>query len=203
VTRDGAVAGLLLAAGGGRRFGGAKALAELDGRLLVERGMDLLRGGGCSPLVVVLGAQADDVTAVADLDGAQVVINPHWQEGMGSSLRIGFDTLIPGPAAAVVIALVDQPLLGPAAVRRVRQAWAAGAAAAVATYEDRPGHPVLLDRALWSQARAQAGGDVGARTLLRGHPELVTQVACDDTGDPFDVDTQAAMEQARAALARR
>jgi nicotine blue oxidoreductase len=47
------------------------------------------------------------------------------------------------------------------------------------------------------------GGDAGARTLLRGHPELVTRVACDDVGDPFDVDTPAAMEQARAALARR
>jgi CTP:molybdopterin cytidylyltransferase MocA len=203
VTPAGRVGGLLLAAGGGRRFGGAKALAMLEGRLLVERGVALLRAGGCTPLVVVLGAEAADVIAAADLEGADVVVNPHWAQGLGSSLRAGLEALEGTPAGAVIIALVDQPLIDPVAVRRLSEAWAAGAVAAVATYGGRPRNPVLLDRALWAPARAQTGGDVGARTLLRGHPELVTRVACDDAGDPFDVDTPSALEAVRAQLARR
>ena len=60
------VAGLLLAAGGGRRYGMPKALVELDGRLFVESSAAVLRDGGCAPVIVVLGARADEVRAKAD-----------------------------------------------------------------------------------------------------------------------------------------
>ena len=180
-------AGLLLAAGAGRRFGGPKALVDYRGELLVHRGRRLLAEGGCDPVVIVLGAQAEQVMATADLDDCVLAID--WESGMGASLRAGLGALAQRTAAACVVALADQPLIGPGAVVRLREAHAAGAVAAVATYAGRPRNPVLLDRSIWDDVAAAAVGDNGARPWLRSHPELVTEVPCDGTGSPFDVDT--------------
>lgn len=186
--RLGTVAGILLAAGSGSRLGRPKALVRLGGSLLVERGHALLSSAGCEPVVVVLGAAAEEVRAVADLDGAQVLVNPYWATGMGSSLRVALAALSPSVPAAVV-ALADQPLVGPAAVRRLVAAWRNGAVAAVATYGGAPRNPVLLDRRTWPEVSRTAVGDVGARSFLRDHVDLVRRVACDDTGFPDDLDT--------------
>jgi CTP:molybdopterin cytidylyltransferase MocA len=183
------VAGLVLAAGEGRRFGGPKALVRLDGELLVERAARVLREGGCDPVLVVLGAAADDVRAGAHLSGGEVVVAAGWREGMGASLRAGLAALEPRPAQAVVVALADQPRVGAEAVRRLRAAWAGSARAAVATYSGQPRNPVLLDRSTWAGVAAAAVGDVGARGWLAAHPGDVVTVACDDTGSPADVDT--------------
>lgn len=184
------VAGVLLAAGAGRRFGGPKALAGFRGEPLVDRGARLLTAAGCDPVLVVLGARAGLVRERASLAGARVVVNPHWASGMGSSLAAGLDAVPPRPGAAVV-ALADQPLVTPEAVRRLVAAWRAGAVAAVATYGGRPRNPVLLDRSVWGQARRRAVGDTGARAFLRARPDLVTAVDCDGAGSPDDVDTVA------------
>ncbi|MEU1394613.1 nucleotidyltransferase family protein [Micromonospora zamorensis] len=187
-------AGLLLAAGAGRRYGRPKALVELDGVPLVRRGITLLRDGGCTPVHVVLGAGADDVP---DLPGAVPVRHDGWPEGLGSSLRRGLASL-PADVPAAVVVLVDQPLLSPVAVRRVRAAYAGGALVAVATYAGRPGHPVLLTRETWPLLDRYAVGDRGARDLLRDRPDLVVEVPCDDVGAPLDVDTPADLLRLRA-----
>lgn len=186
------VAGLVLAAGAGSRYGGPKALVRLDGELLVERAVRLLREGGCDQVLIVLGAQAARIreqAALPDVD-VDVVVAEHWSTGMGASLRAGLAALPAGPQACVV-ALVDQPLVGSVAVARLREAWIGGAVAAVATYGGKPRNPVLLDRAIWADVAALAEGDAGARTWLRAHPDRVTAVACDDTGSPYDIDTPA------------
>ncbi|MEU7799870.1 nucleotidyltransferase family protein [Micromonospora arborensis] len=180
-------AGLVLAAGAGRRYGRPKALVELDGEPLARRGIRLLSDGGCTPVHVVIGAGADEVP---DLPGAVPVRHDRWPEGLGSSLRRGLASL-PADVPAAVVVLVDQPLLSPVAVRRVRGAYAGGAIIAVATYAGRPGHPVLLAREIWPLLDGYAVGDRGARDLLRDRPDLVVQVPCDDVGSPVDVDTPA------------
>jgi nicotine blue oxidoreductase len=183
---DRGIAGLLLAAGAGRRYGMPKALVTVDGRLLVERGLATLRGAGCDPVVVVLGAAAPEVRAAADLDGATVVDNPGWDTGMGSSLRTGLST-VDGLASAVIVLLVDTPGVTPAAIRRVATHAGAGALA-IATYHGEPGHPVLLGREHWAGVAAVATGDVGARRYLAAHPDLVTLVPCEDVADGTDID---------------
>ncbi|MCW2599869.1 MAG: hypothetical protein JWM02_1698 [Frankiales bacterium] len=186
------VAGLLLAAGGGRRFGSPKALIALEGELLVERGARVLHEGGCAPVVVALGAQADQVQALASLP--EVVVVTDWESGMGASLRAGLRALEARDVTACVVALADQPRVGAQAVARLVAAHAAGAVAAVATYDGVARNPVLLDRRTWVAVAAAAHGDVGARDWLRAHPALVTQVPCEDTGSPFDIDTPADLE---------
>ncbi|RCG32941.1 nucleotidyltransferase family protein [Sphaerisporangium album] len=175
-------AGLLLAAGAGARLGTPKAALEFQGERLADRGVRLLRDGGCHPVVVVIGA------VTVRVRGAVTVRNPSWATGMGSSLRTGLDAL-PLTAEAVVVALADQPLIRPGAVRRLIEAWARGAAVAVATYGGAPRNPVLIGREHFGEVGRLAAGDAGARPFLRAHPDLVTLVPCDDVGDPADIDT--------------
>ena len=178
------VAGLVLAAGAGRRFGGPKALVEFGGERLVDRAVRVVSAGGCAPVVVVAGA------APLDVPGALVVDNPDWATGMGSSLRTGLAALC-GPATAALIILVDTPGLGPDAVRRLVHAHHAGAELAVATYGGERGHPVLLGRSHWAAAAASAVGDRGARWYLASRRDAVVEVDCTGTGDPRDVDDPA------------
>src|SRR5688500_11726356 len=129
------VAGLVLAAGGGRRYGMPKALVEYDGSLLVERAVRTARAV-CDPVLVVLGAQAVDVWRQADLDGATVLANKDWETGMASSLRTGLDGLRgwPGRVDAALILLVDMPGMTPEALQRLA-AGASPDALAVAVYD--------------------------------------------------------------------
>jgi nicotine blue oxidoreductase len=183
------VAGLLLAAGAGRRYGMPKALVSHDGRLLVEHALDTLRSAGCDPIVVVLGAAVDEVRSRAALPGATVLTNADWSTGMGSSLRTGLAELgaSAGAAVAVTVLLVDTPGVTPAAVRRLAD-LAEPAALAIATYHGAPGHPVLLGRTHWAGVAELASGDVGARKYLARHPELVTEVPCEDIATGTDID---------------
>ncbi|MDG9702340.1 nucleotidyltransferase family protein [Streptomyces sp. DH37] len=186
----GPVAGLLLAAGGGRRLGGRpKALLPHRGRPLVEHAARALREGGCAPVHVVLGAGAAEVRARAGLPGCVLLDNPRWEEGMGSSLRTGLAALAGTGARAAVVSLVDQPGIGAAAVARLRAAYEAGAELAAAAYGGRRGHPVLLGSGHWRAVAGSAVGDRGARSHLREHSGSLVLVECGDIADPADIDT--------------
>ncbi len=179
--------GVLLAAGQGSRFGGPKALIELGGRTLAQRGVDLLRAGGADPVLVVTGA------APVAIAGTHTVHNPDFRTGMGSSLRAALRYLQTDPSApeahAVVVTLADQPLVGPEAVARLIAAYRDGASVAVATYDGKPRNPVLLARERWAEVAELATGDSGARAFLRARPELVTFIECGDVGRADDIDT--------------
>lgn len=205
----GEVAGLLLAAGGGRRLGGRpKALLPYAGHPLVEHAAGALKDGGCATVHVVLGAAADEVRAAARLPGCVLVDNPLWPEGMGSSLRAGLASLSAAERrpAAVVIALVDQPGVGAAAVARVIAAARATddllSALVSAAYGERRGHPVLVGAARWAGVAGSAGEDRGARTYLREHAGQTLLVDCSDVADPADIDTPADLRLLTAAAPR-
>jgi nicotine blue oxidoreductase len=164
------------------------------GWLLVDRAGCLLRAGGTAPVLVVTGA------VPVTVPGVTLVPNPDWRTGMGSSLAAGLRAL-PGDCAAAVIALVDQPLIGPDVVRRLVAAHRAGAELAVAAYHGRARNPVLLARGHWAGVLAAAEGDAGARPYLRAHPGLVTLIECADIGRPDDVDTPEDLARVGALLA--
>ncbi|KUJ70918.1 4-diphosphocytidyl-2C-methyl-D-erythritol synthase [Streptomyces albus subsp. albus] len=184
------MAGLLLAAGGGRRLGGRpKALLPYRGRPLVERAVAALRAGGCAPVQVVLGAAAAQVRERAELAGCRVAENPDWESGMGSSLRCGLAALEATDATAALVMLVDQPRIGPEVVARLLAAHRAGAELAAASYHGERGHPVLFGRELWAEVAAGAAGDRGARDFLRAHRSRLRLVECADIAAPDDIDT--------------
>ncbi|WP_433058119.1 nucleotidyltransferase family protein [Dactylosporangium sp. CS-033363] len=185
-----AIAGLVLAAGGGRRYGGPKALVRHeDGRLLVERAVATLRDGGCTRIWVVLGAESGRVRDEATLGDVTVVDNPTWKSGMGSSLRAGLAALAESDAPAVAVLLVDTPGIGPDAVARLLAAAPEGPGALMtATYKGKRGHPVILGRDHWAGVTTLATADVGARAYLVAHADLVQGVPCEDIADDADLD---------------
>lgn len=182
----GTAAAVVLAAGGGRRYGMPKALVEYQGSLLVERAVATAQAV-CDPVLVVLGARAVDVWRTADLGGAVVLANGDWETGMASSLRVGLDGVRGFPASidAALLLLVDMPGMTAEAVRRVAQ-HAAPDALAVATYDGVRSHPVLIGRTHWTGVVETASGDEGARRYLAAH--AVTEVDCTGLADPTDLD---------------
>lgn len=178
------VAGLLLAAGAGRRMGRPKALVtDPDGTSWLTRSTAALTSGGCAPVTVVLGAAAADALALV-AEGVAVVVAEDWSEGMGASLRAGLRAL--DDAEAVVVSLVDLVDVGPEVVARLVAAAAGPATLARASYDGVPGHPVLLGREHWTGVAESATGDRGARAYLAAHE--VVLVECGDLATGVDQD---------------
>jgi CTP:molybdopterin cytidylyltransferase MocA len=182
------ISAILLAAGSGSRFGGGKLLAPYRGRPLIEAALANLADAPVDETVVVVGDDAGRLRPVCEPYGVRIVVNPDWQRGQSTSVRAGLLSLGPEVRAAVVL-LADQPFVGPGAVERLVAAFEVGAEVAVATYGGRRRNPVLFSRAVWPLLESELSGDAGARAVLRRHPDLVTEVPCDEVGDPAVVDT--------------
>ncbi len=174
--------GLLLAAGAGRRMGQPKALVE--GWLV--RSVTALHEGGCTQVVVVLGAAADQAAPLLARCDVDVVVAEDWDEGMGASLRAGLTALAGSGEDAALVSLVDLPDVGPDVVRRLLDQPVSATTLARVSYDGRPGHPVLIGREHWAGVVASAQGDRGARAYLDANEVLL--VECGDLATGRDVD---------------
>lgn len=180
------VHGLLLAAGAGRRMGRPKALVVEAGRSWLVSSIDVLRDGGCDDVTVVLGAEADAAAALLP-DDVEVVVADDWASGMAASLRAGLHALAQAATDAALVHLVDLPDVTAEVVRRVLAQGGAGPATLVrASYDGRPGHPVLLGRDHWAALLVELAGDRGARDYLASHDAGL--VECGDLATGADVD---------------
>lgn len=167
-ARSPLVAGIVLAAGGGARAGGPKALRhDTDGMPWLHRAVAALRGGGCDSVLAVLGAEATRAATLVPA-GVSVVVAESWADGLSASLRAGL-AAAPSAATVAVLTLVDLPRLPGAAVERLLAAPLTPTTLRRATYHGRPGHPVVLGRDHWSAVAAAARGDQGAGRYLRDH----------------------------------
>lgn len=171
-------------------MGTPKALVEDPaGGTFVERGVRVLRDGGCAPVVVVVGAQAERVSALAASAGADLVVEASdWADGQSASLRRGIATLATTEAEVACVLLVDLPDVGPDVVAAVLAAAGGGLSAlARAAYRGVPGHPVVIGRDHWEAIAGDATGDRGARDYLATHAHTVVEAGHLATGR--DVDT--------------
>lgn len=180
------IAGLLLAAGGARRFGSQKLVAPLAGQALVRFAASVLLAE-TDAVTVVVGNDALRVrSALQDL-ALTIVENRDWARGLASSLRSGIAAL-PDDAEAVVIALGDQPRIDSSVIRSAVARWRAGGCAIVAArYAGVQGHPVLFDCSVFGELRV-LDGDRGAKPVIDRMPERVAYVEI-ATPAPRDVDT--------------
>lgn len=196
------VVGLLLAAGAGSRMGQPKAGVEVEGHTMVERSVEVLLGGGCGEVLVVLGAGAQDLSPrlSAETPGwGERVSTVHcvrWEDGLSASLRTGLASLAArgrGCPVAVLVHLVDLPDVGPEVVRRVLEGAEDGrpwsTVLARAAYDGRAGHPAVIGQRHWQGVMDTARGDRGAGRYLREQQAVL--IECGDLAAGRDVDTRA------------
>jgi CTP:molybdopterin cytidylyltransferase MocA len=173
------IQGLILAAGAGRRLGGPKALLSLRGRTFLAHAVELLSRPDVAGVTAVVGYDAARVGAEAVRCGADLVVNEEPSSGMLGSVLCGLAHAEHLGSQAVLVHLVDHPLVSATTVDHVIAALRADAPIAVPTWQGRRGHPAGFGRAAWTALRG-ASPDEGARAVLRSHPEWISHVA----GDP-------------------
>ncbi len=179
-------------------MGTPKALVEVQGQAMVDRGVTQLLEAGCADVLVVLGAAADEVRQLLDhrdptwADRVETTICATWAQGMGESLRAGLTALAARGRQCprvVLVHLVDLPDVTAEVIARVLEETHGHDTLARAAYHGVPGHPVLLGQSHWQGVMDSAAGDQGARAYLRrARPTLVE---CGDLASGRDLDTPA------------
>lgn len=179
------VCGIVLAAGAGSRYGHPKALAvRTDGTAWVAHAVRALAASGCDPILVVVGACRDEVTALVP-ESATIVVAKDWADGLSASVRAGLAAAAKTHAAAALVVPVDMPELPASACNRVKD-QASADSLRQATYGGEAGHPALLGRSHWDDLARTLTGDRGAGTYLREHG--VDNIECGDLWHGRDVD---------------
>jgi len=195
-----AVAAIVLAAGASTRMGRPKSLIEIGGRTILGRMLENLRAARLSSLVVVLGSDAAEVRRRVELGDARVVENPHPEEGLGSSLRVGVRAVPPGTRFVMVV-LGDQPFIEPSTfVALARRAGEGDGRILIPTYKGVRGNPVTFDAAFAPEVE-RIQGDVGCRAMFPDHPHDLREVPVDDPGVLVDIDTEDELAAAEFAIA--
>jgi molybdenum cofactor cytidylyltransferase len=180
---------VVLAAGAGTRFHGSshKLRATIDGVSVLERAVANAKNASIGEVVVITGAeQFTDL-----LQNTDTIHNEAWESGQRSSVLCAIAEAERRGCDVLVIAAGDQPFVSPEDWRSVATDESP---IAVATYGGRPATPVRLHKSVWGLFQAlDADPDAGARSLMRLHPELVSQVACKGSG--VDIDTTEDLER--------
>lgn len=169
--RDGPVAGILLAAGTSSRMGENKLLLELDREPLLRRAARRALEAGLSPLVVVLGHEAERARLPLSGLPCETVINPDFEEGITSSLHAGLDA-VPDGASALVVMLADMPYVTPEMIAGLVERYRTGTAPLVISdYDGVNAPPMLYDGSLFGELAAMEGPGCGRQVVKRHRSE--------------------------------
>jgi molybdenum cofactor cytidylyltransferase len=169
--RNGPVAGVLLAAGISSRMGSNKMLFELNGESVLRGAARRALAAGLSPLIVVLGHDAEK--AARELDGlpCRTVVNPNYEQGINSSLKAGVSALPAGVGSAVVM-LADMPFVTPEMISSMIDRYrATEAPLVISDYEGVNAPPMLYDRSLFAELLAMTGEGCGRQVVKRHREE--------------------------------
>jgi molybdenum cofactor cytidylyltransferase len=157
------VAAILLAAGQSRRMGAFKPLLPFGDKTVVECCIDYLHEGGIENIVVVLGHRADEIR----VENVTIAINPDPTSEMGASIAAGIRVLS-GDVKCVLIALVDHPAVPATVVLNLIEEWKRGERIVIPTWQNRGGHPVLVDLSFKNEL-LNLDGAGGLRELIKKH----------------------------------
>lgn len=186
----GMISAIVLAAGESRRMGRPKQLLEWRGKTLLRHTLDNLLRSDVDEIILVLGHEAEKIEKGLEGLDIKIILNPDYRRGMASSLKRGLRTMDPASEAFLIL-LADQPGIDPQLVNRVIQEFRQAdpkRGIVRPVYRGRPGHPVLIGIRYLEEA-LQLQGDVGAREILKKHPEDVLEIAVGRKAVLEDIDT--------------
>lgn len=181
---------IILAAGESKRLGNPKQLLSFDGNTLLARVANTASKTNLSPVIAVLGANAEMIMTTLNNPGIHVVKNDNWMEGMASSIRIGLTSMLElSPQIDGIMMLVcDQPYLHQDVIKALIDAQHhSSLPIAAASYGGKLGTPALFHKRIFTDLMSLSG-DMGARKILERNRELV--VAVDFEMGAVDIDTQ-------------
>ena len=205
---DAIVSGVILAAGASSRMGRPKQLLPFGGKPLLQHVIDEAVASSLDDVILVLGHRAAEIQRALRLPEGRVraVVNPEYERGQSTSLRLGLRSAGPRTAAAAVL-LGDQPGVTATLIDRLIEAFRAADAGFVRPVyttpagERVPGHPVLIARKAWPEVE-QLTGDQGARALMSKHPEWLLEMSLEGEA-PADLDTPEEYERAAAVMSTK
>lgn len=189
------IAGLILAAGKSERMGRPKPLLPLAGETFISRIIRNIQSSGLSNWLVVLGHQYEEILAKTKLPSDHTIINSEYELGQLSSLKCGLRKLNSQKLDAVMVFLIDHPLISaPLIDNLARQFSEAESLIVIPTFLGKRGHPVTFGEGLFGELFS-APLDLGAKAILRRHPSDILEVPIEDEGVLVDVDTQSDYEK--------
>ena len=178
---------ILLAAGQSKRMGAFKPLLPFGNKTVIECCIDYLREGGVDDIVVVLGHRAGEVRGKLERHNLTFALNPDPNSEMGVSIAAGIGEL-PEKAGATLIALADHPAVPASVVKTLITTWTNGARVVIPVWQNRGGHPVLVDLSFKSELLT-LGSTGGLRALFDNHPGEVNRIPVDSPFIARDMDT--------------
>jgi CTP:molybdopterin cytidylyltransferase MocA len=181
------IAAIILAAGLSSRMGSFKPLLPWGKQTVIEACINYLRGGGVNSIVVVAGHREDDIRRHLASASVTFAVNPDPASAMSASILAGVGQL-PGDAKATFITPVDYPAISPAIVSAIAAEWANGFRLVKPTYQNRGGHPILLDLSLKDELLSLDPA-LGLKGIFAAHHEEVRRLAVNSPYIARDIDT--------------
>jgi molybdenum cofactor cytidylyltransferase len=178
---------VILAAGESKRLGQPKQNLLFKGKTLLQNAIDAALGSPCSPVIVVLGANADLILPTITQQDITILQNSNWQEGMASSFRIAIAEMIKHGVEQTIVMLCDQPFVDSELLDSLlRQQKETGKAIVACHYNNTAGVPVLFDKGLFPELLLLVGQE-GAKKILAGHSDVIAIVEFEKGS--VDIDT--------------
>ena len=184
------ISGILLAAGESSRMEGAfKPLLAWGSGTVIDACVKSLRDSRLGQIIVVLGHREAEIRSRLAGSGVEFAINPDYKLGMLSSVKTALSQIGP-QTTAVLIALVDQPMVTAEIINQLIDAYEKGdKRVGLPTYEGRHGHPIILSRDFEEEImRLEDLSPDGLRTLINGHRDEILEVPANSAAVIDDID---------------
>jgi molybdenum cofactor cytidylyltransferase len=182
------VSAILLAAGESKRMGKPKLLLPIGNGTVLGKTADALLSSQADEVIVVLGANAQEMKKAIAGKPVKIVFNPDYRQGMSTSLIAGLKQ-VSARAKRIMVALSDQPLIEKRIYNRlIEESFNSGKGITAPTYQAKRGNPIIFAIS-YKEELLQLKGDVGGREILRRHPDDILEVAVDSESVIININT--------------
>lgn len=180
---------IILAAGPSSRLGEPKQKINFKGKTLLQKAVEAALHSACRPVIIILGANFEEIQGDIENEDILVYHNPQWEEGMASSIRLGIEALQKTEQSVldVILMVCDQPFADtPLLNNMINKKATTGKEIIASSYNDTLGVPALFDKKYFSELLSLEGQE-GAKKIIMKHKESVADVPFPSGG--FDIDT--------------